>query len=199
MTDPQPGEDPASFDPSKDPDIAAADIAAARLGCSPDHIPEGPYCYSRVPAGPRGASRIARCPYWTKVRALPEQLDGYCAYLREGDWGEGLSHLFDQLKECGENENADEDLEPDMAIEAAAPSEVDTATIYALHRGFRELHRYTGGTEFTSWENPLPNLTWSRQPIAKVKSWLEEGGFPWEVREALKRKAKGKSIEEEDE
>lgn len=58
----------------------------------------------------------------------------------------------------------------------------------ALHRGFREQHQYTGATDFTSWEVPLPNLTWSRQSTDKIKHWLEQGGFDWEVRDALKKK-----------
>ena len=59
---------------------------------------------------------------------------------------------------------------------------------HKLHRGFRDQHKENYGTEFTSWETPLPQLTWSHQSVEKIKSWLEAGGFPWEVEEALKRK-----------
>jgi hypothetical protein len=68
------------------------------------------------------------------------------------------------------------------------------AILWALHRGFRDAHRESYGTDFTAWERPLPQLAWAHQPVAKVKAWIEAGGFPWEVEAALKR---GRKTEEE--
>jgi hypothetical protein len=72
------------------------------------------------------------------------------------------------------------------ATTAARPvSDADrNAWLQALHRGFGDAHRESYGTQFTSWETPLPQLTWAHQSIEKVKSWLEAGGFPWEVEAA---------------
>lgn len=57
-------------------------------------IPEGPYCTG--------------CPFWGKDETKPPQGNGYCRLLGKGDWDfakEGyLSHLWDQVKECGINE-----------------------------------------------------------------------------------------------
>jgi hypothetical protein len=69
----------------------------------------------------------------------------------------------------------------------------------ALHRGFHDLHRENYGTEFTSWESPLPQLTWSHQSVEKIKSWLELGGFPWEVEAAIRRRSKITGRNEKDE
>ncbi|MCE6957884.1 hypothetical protein LAZ40_02275 [Cereibacter sphaeroides] len=82
---------------------------------------------------------------------------------------------------------------------SAPVEEPDFETLLALHRGFREQAREVAGTAFTSWEQPLPNLTWSRQRIENVKHWLDQGGFDWEVEAALKRKAKTGRIEDEEE
>lgn len=61
-------------------------------------IPEGFHCYSRIDGEQH------KCPYWDKNEAEEEQRNGYCHYLGEGDWDvEGLSLLWDQCKECGEN------------------------------------------------------------------------------------------------
>lgn len=41
------------------------------------------------------------CKNWVKVKSKPEQLNGYCKYLKLGDWqSEGFSLLWDQCKEC---------------------------------------------------------------------------------------------------
>lgn len=62
-------------------------------------IPKGPYCYDD-----RGL-----CPFWEKREGKPSQEDGYCHYLNFGDWeSETLSLLWDQVKECGINDDFDE-------------------------------------------------------------------------------------------
>jgi len=59
-----------------------------------DKIPEGIYCYNEEGV----------CPYWSLVKDKPYQENGYCSYLKLGDWEiEGLSLLWDQCKECNEN------------------------------------------------------------------------------------------------
>jgi hypothetical protein len=55
------------------------------------------YCYE---------GRSYRCPFWRKAYDLPDQNNGYCAHLRWGDWqGSGTGLLWDQVKECGINED----------------------------------------------------------------------------------------------
>lgn len=62
-------------------------------------IPEGNYCYTRVDG------KFKCCPFWDKLEQFPKQDNGYCHYLKKGDWqGKGLGLLWDQCKECGVNE-----------------------------------------------------------------------------------------------
>lgn len=58
-------------------------------------IPNGVYCYDKN----------GLCPYWSLNKDKPYQENGYCHYMKLGDWeSEGLSLLWDQCKECGEND-----------------------------------------------------------------------------------------------
>ena len=70
-------------------------------------IPKGDYCYTwiEVPSVKNGfRGKVKCCPYWESRDDKPEQSNGYCKYLKLGDWMEnGTSLLFDQVKECGEN------------------------------------------------------------------------------------------------
>lgn len=62
-------------------------------------IPQGNYCYNRVD----GVFKI--CPFWDKIFDFPTQDNGYCHYLKRGDWQRGgMGLLWDQCKECGVNE-----------------------------------------------------------------------------------------------
>ena len=64
-----------------------------------DKIPKGIYCYDKN--GP--------CPYWSANPNKPEQECGHCSYLDWGDWEqEGLTLLWDQVKECGINRDLKE-------------------------------------------------------------------------------------------
>lgn len=56
-------------------------------------IPHGDYCYNES----------GSCPYWDSAENKPEQMNGYCWFMGKGDWC-GTDLLFDQCKECGENE-----------------------------------------------------------------------------------------------
>lgn len=70
------------------------------------NIPPGPYCYfgSRAPGDPD----YKPCPHWRKLADYEEQLNGYCTYLKLGDYMEdGTLLLWDQVKECGINDDFD--------------------------------------------------------------------------------------------
>jgi hypothetical protein len=83
-------------------------------------IPKGVYCYSHtgkmVKVYHSEANQVIEvpgiicCPYWASWPNKPEQENGYCHYLEEGDWEvDGISHLWDQIKECGINDEWDEE------------------------------------------------------------------------------------------
>ena len=66
-------------------------------------IPKGDYCYSVVGYTSNKLS-ISACPYWSMDISRPSQENGYCSYLRMGDWEfDSLSLLWDQVKECEVN------------------------------------------------------------------------------------------------
>ena len=66
-------------------------------------IPEGIYCYDL-----NGV-----CPHWSQDISQPEQLNGFCSLLNRGDWdGTGFGELWDQCKECGINDDMEEDELP---------------------------------------------------------------------------------------
>lgn len=57
-------------------------------------IPKGIYCYDEN----------GICPFWDKSSEHHHQESGYCHFLKIGDWeSEGVSLLWDQVKECGIN------------------------------------------------------------------------------------------------
>ena len=67
-------------------------------------IPKGHYCYSssRSPQDPK----YKPCPYWSIRKDKPSQLNGYCDFLKRGDWeGKSTGLLWDQCKECGINDD----------------------------------------------------------------------------------------------
>ena len=67
-------------------------------------IPKGVYCYTIDRVTSEGVIEVTRCPYWSKREDKDEQENGYCSFLEEGDWeGDGMSLLWDSVKECGEN------------------------------------------------------------------------------------------------
>lgn len=43
-----------------------------------EHIPPGPYCYD--------PETSECCPFWDYDTEMPEQENGYCHYLKRGDW-----------------------------------------------------------------------------------------------------------------
>lgn len=62
---------------------------------TPKDIPKGYYCHDEE-------DMKLLCPYWSIVRSRPEQENGYCAYLKKGDWENPhlLNLLWDQVSEC---------------------------------------------------------------------------------------------------
>ena len=64
-----------------------------------DQIPKGIYCYDKH----------GLCPWFDAREDKPEQECGYCHYLEAGDWEEnGTFLLWDQVKECGLNDDDEE-------------------------------------------------------------------------------------------
>ena len=84
------------------------------------YIPKGCYCYDHLkPIYDKDGKMtgtlkaIGRCPFLDYDSDKPEQENGYCHYLKAGDWEENssCSLLWDQVKECGINDFSDEELE----------------------------------------------------------------------------------------
>lgn len=74
-----------------------------------DKIPYGPYCY-RISSVDKVVFITHVCPYWSKDHTKPDEMNGYCSYLKCGDWEhEGIGLLWDQVKECGVNEEIEEE------------------------------------------------------------------------------------------
>jgi hypothetical protein len=75
-------------------------------------IPKGIYCYDEN----------GLCPHWERREDQPDQMNGYCHYLKRGDWEveipddfpphfphSCLSLLWDQVKECFINMDEEND------------------------------------------------------------------------------------------
>ena len=60
-------------------------------------IPKGVYCYTQK------NDKLYVCPYWSINKRRPYQDNGYCSFLKQGDWMVGFGLLWDQIKECGIN------------------------------------------------------------------------------------------------
>lgn len=82
-------------------------------GKDTSQIPHGLYCYEllRIENDERGRpiAKTKVCPYWDSDPNQESQSNGYCHYLEVGDWqNAGPFLLWDQVKECGVNEDLDE-------------------------------------------------------------------------------------------
>ena len=77
-------------------------------------IPTGVYCHGRPSfvydkEHPKGY-RVDVCPYWDFDDEKPKQENGYCHFMKKGDWEIGETFLlWDQCKECGINDELEED------------------------------------------------------------------------------------------
>lgn len=68
-------------------------------------IPHGNYCYANLGSDGKGNMNIRPCPFWDKIRSFPSQSNGYCHFMKRGDFQDrGFGLLWDQCKECGVNE-----------------------------------------------------------------------------------------------
>lgn len=95
-----------------DRSVEAANKRATELSRSERVIPEGLYCYKRISDTEINYDSIPVfktdiCPYWGSDPSKGEQENGYCAFLKSGDWESGFGLLWDLCKECGINENLD--------------------------------------------------------------------------------------------
>jgi len=64
-------------------------------------IPRGQYCY-RIIFHKKKKREFKICPYWDLRTDKHYQDNGYCHYLKRGDWEvKYCSLLWDQVKECG--------------------------------------------------------------------------------------------------
>ena len=128
-------------------------------------IPKGDYCYSHIDG------KQVNCPYWSTINGLPEQESGYCSYLGYGDAEDnakhelydtvekkviedapGMSLLWDQCKECGENLWTDEDWEQMIdrgeVIQREMPEEV-AKSLEEKMQNPRYVVRKKDGTDIT--------------------------------------------------
>lgn len=91
-------------------------------------IPKGSYCYRHtgkmitadkvfsegkwIDSAPHEIPEIQMCPYWSLREDKPHMENGHCGYLESGDWeSDGFSLLWDQVKECGVNDEEEDDEE----------------------------------------------------------------------------------------
>lgn len=72
-------------------------------------IPYGIYCYELISVS-KERVKTNVCPYWHRDPTKPEQMNGYCSYMDISDWeGDGFGLLWDMVKECGINEEWDDE------------------------------------------------------------------------------------------
>jgi hypothetical protein len=102
--------------------VEEADARFSELGWDESVIPPGPYCYRTVSGWKQHEDGLpyfetAPCPYWAVDRNRPHQENGYCAFLREGDWNDptGFSLLWDQVKSCGIKRDDDPESEDHLS------------------------------------------------------------------------------------
>lgn len=80
-------------------------------------IPKGEYCYTikkimKNQQDGRPQIKIKTCPFWRIDKNQPEQMNGYCDFLKKGDWEEnGTFLLWDQVKECGIKHYTEKEME----------------------------------------------------------------------------------------
>ena len=61
-------------------------------------IPHGEYCYSRKD------EKFAWCPFHDIIPSMPKQSNGFCHYIKRGDFtSPGTNLLWDDCKECNVN------------------------------------------------------------------------------------------------
>jgi hypothetical protein len=74
-------------------------------------IPKGFYCYDGN----------GTCPFWSLNSEREEQNNGYCSYLKEGDWDvEEMGLLWNKVKLCSINEYTEEELLEEEILEGGS-------------------------------------------------------------------------------
>jgi hypothetical protein len=69
-------------------------------------IPPGCYCYISLGVSKKdGKQAILKCPYHSVVKGAPEQENGYCNFLNEGDQDNSYHLLWDLVKSCDINDD----------------------------------------------------------------------------------------------
>ena len=88
---------------------AGVSLVSAELTQEQAHslIPSGDYCYKWLEkSNPENhhLGKVKTCPFYDKMQNLPAQSNGYCHYLKAGDFTkDGTFLLFDMCKCCGIN------------------------------------------------------------------------------------------------
>ena len=88
----EPDEIPKGLGLHNDPKEMAFDRSHAGGGVA--LIPYGIYCYDDK----------GKCPFLDRADNKPVQENGYCWFLRKGDWDEGIGELWDACKCCGQHD-----------------------------------------------------------------------------------------------
>lgn len=94
---------PIPLNPKRPPKIRPEVRAKLEEKNPEQYIPKGIYCYDEN----------GICPFWDLSRNHERQLNGYCHYMKIGDWmedGNWLYLLWDQVKECDINDDREHDI-----------------------------------------------------------------------------------------
>ena len=75
-----------------------------RAGLDTSVIPLGIYCYTYI------KDEYQCCPFWSTRPEYGEQHSGYCSLLEIGDWQVPMGLLWDQVKECGINNDYESEM-----------------------------------------------------------------------------------------
>lgn len=86
--------------------MTSEELKSLKIKKNKSMIPENPsYCYKSIEQSkenPMVFPITELCTYWRIASDKPKTLNGYCLFLKKGDWEEdGTMALFDQLKNCG--------------------------------------------------------------------------------------------------
>jgi len=68
---------------------------------NPTYIPLGTKCYFTHSVSSY-SQETHYCPYWSLVLKKPQEQNGFCHYLNQGDWEYGTM-IWDGNKECNVN------------------------------------------------------------------------------------------------
>lgn len=86
------------------------------------YVPEGMYCYSST--GESGVNaegipyrKVQKCPFWDYDPDMPNQENGYCHFLREGDWGINIDGMdTTTLEHCPDHPELEGKTQRELAL-----------------------------------------------------------------------------------